>query len=157
MARSVDRAHRVGIIRLSVSVRGRTKMAYTLYGLNDGQKIAQFKSMLVLRNNSLTGATKMKKLILISFLSLFSLYSFSEDIELYIGNSSQQSNAKPQVLLILDTSGSMGDYQTIKNVYNPNRTYAYQGGFSSRSSNYIYYGKGSVTDLPLVDDINENR
>jgi type IV pilus assembly protein PilY1 len=113
--------------------------------------------MLVLRNNSLTGATKMKKLILISFLSLFSLYSFSEDIELYIGNSSQQSNAKPQVLLILDTSGSMGDYQTIKNVYNPNRTYAYQGGFSSRSSNYIYYGKGSVTDLPLVDDINENR
>ena len=99
----------------------------------------------------------MKKLAFISFLSLFSFCSFSEDIELYIGNNSQQSNAKPQVLLILDTSGSMGDYQTIKNVYDPSKTYAYQSNFSGRASSHIYYGKGSVIDLPLVDDVNENR
>lgn len=99
----------------------------------------------------------MKSLVFISLLSLFSFFSFSEDIELYIGNNSQQSNAKPQVLLILDTSGSMGDYQTIKNVYDPARTYAYQGNYSDRASTHIYYGKGSVIDLPLVDDVNEDR
>ena len=99
----------------------------------------------------------MKKLVFFGFISLFSFFSFSEDIELYIGNDAQQSNAKPQVLLILDTSGSMGDYQTIKNVYDPTKTYAYQANFSDRSSTYLYYGKGSVIDLPLVDDVDENR
>ena len=99
----------------------------------------------------------MKKLLLFSVILTCSLSSFSEDIELYVGNSSQQSNAKPQVLLILDTSGSMGDYQTIKTPYDPTKTYAYQGSFSGRSSDYIYYGKGSVTTLPEVDDTNENR
>ena len=110
-----------------------------------------------LHNNLLLEAVKMKKFITIIALSVFSLFSFSEDIELYIGNSSQQSNAKPQVLLILDTSGSMGDYQTIKNVYNPSKTYAYQGSFSDRSSNYIYFGKGAVAELPTVDATDEKR
>jgi type IV pilus assembly protein PilY1 len=100
---------------------------------------------------------EMKFLLFIILLFTCAFFSSGEDIELYIGNSAQQSGAKPQVLLILDTSGSMGDYQTVKNVYNPNSSYAYQGSFSARTSKHIYYGKGSVNELPLVDDPNEKR
>ena len=100
----------------------------------------------------------MKKVFIIILLSVFSLFSFSEDIELYIGNSAQQSDTKPQVLLILDTSGSMGNDQSIKNFYNPNALYAYgNGGFANKASSYIYYGKGALASLPIVDDVNENR
>lgn len=103
------------------------------------------------------GGTEMKFLLFIILLVGCAFFSTGEDIELYIGNSTQQSGAKPQVLLILDTSGSMGDYQTVKNAYDATKKYAYAGNFNFRASHYIYYGKGSVETLPLVDDEGESR
>ncbi len=52
----------------------------------------------------------MKKSLLFFTCMLLPLFSFSEDIELYIGDTSQREDTKPQVLLIVDTSGSMASY-----------------------------------------------
>jgi len=83
--------------------------------------------------------------------------SFSEDIELYIGNVNQRATAKPQVLLIVDTSGSMGDGQTIKTPYNPLISYQTLGSFSGTNEPHLYYVVGTPNTLPSVDDVNENR
>jgi len=99
----------------------------------------------------------MKKSILFLPLIFLPHVSFSEDIELYIGDTSLRAETKPQVLLIVDTSGSMGDTETIKTLYDPDRTYKVQGGFPGRGNDYLYYVVGESDSLPTVDDNNENR
>jgi len=100
----------------------------------------------------------MKNLLLILIVFLVMPFdSSSEDIELYIGNANQRANAKPQVLLIVDTSGSMTDTQTIKTPYNPLSSYKTLGSFSGKDNSHLYYVVGTPTTLPLVDDVNENR
>ena len=51
---------------------------------------------------------KMRKFIVASFLLSIANFSFSEDIELYVSSSVKQAKARPQVLIVFDTSGSMG-------------------------------------------------
>jgi len=101
----------------------------------------------------------MKKLLSLFTLMLLPLFSFSEDIELYIGNASQRAESRPQVLLIVDTSGSMRtNYETIKTPYNPAREYRpLTGGFSDSGNAYLYYVVGISDSLPNVDAANENR
>ena len=83
---------------------------------------------------------------------------YSEDIELYVGNKSTSSDNRPKVLLIVDTSGSMGDDETIKTPYIYNRSYKTQGTFNGTGTSYIYYTKGSGnTVLPSVDSLDEKR
>lgn len=100
----------------------------------------------------------MKKLLVFCLFTLIISDVYSEDIELYVDNNSTSSGNRPKVLLIVDTSGSMGDDETIKTPYNSARYYKTQGAFNSAGSPYIYYTKGSGnTVLPLVDSLNENR
>lgn len=99
----------------------------------------------------------MKKSLSFFTFMLLPLFSFSEDIELYIGSTSQLAESKPQILLIVDTSGSMGDKELVKTPYDPNRTYQTLGGFSDTGQNYHYYVVSTSDTLPNVDNINENR
>ncbi len=99
----------------------------------------------------------MKKSLLFFTCILLPLFSFSEDIELYIGDTSQREDTKPQVLLIVDTSGSMASTQTIKTPYDPDSTYKTLGTFSGRGDDYLYYSVGSESSSPVVDSTSENR
>lgn len=100
----------------------------------------------------------MKNYFLLFTLILAPLPSYSEDIELYIGNANLRAKTKPQVLLIVDTSGSMTLNQTIKTPYDPTKTYkTLSGGFTGSGSDYLYYVVGTPTSLPLVDSTADNR
>ncbi len=50
--------------------------------------------------------------------------AFAEDTEIYLGSNQGQSVAKPNVLFILDTSGSMDTEVTTTTLFNPATTYA---------------------------------
>jgi len=50
--------------------------------------------------------------------------AFAEDTEIYLGSNQGQSVAKPNVLFILDTSGSMDTEVTTTTTFNPATTYA---------------------------------
>ncbi|WP_426360006.1 pilus assembly protein [Pseudocolwellia sp. HL-MZ19] len=99
----------------------------------------------------------MKKSLLFFTCILLPLFSFSEDIELYIGNTSQREDTKPQVLLIVDTSGSMADTQSIKTPYDSTKTYKTLGGFSGSNKDYLYYAVGTGASTPVVDSPEETR
>ena len=47
----------------------------------------------------------------------------AEDIEIYVGLNGGQSAVKPNVLFVIDTSGSMGSAVTVIEEYDPGRTY----------------------------------
>jgi type IV pilus assembly protein PilY1 len=100
----------------------------------------------------------MKVLLLISLL-LLSNISIAEDIELYVGNSTQNSGGKPKVLIIFDNSGSMNTTEEIKDPYDPDETYPATGGFNSLSSDFVYFTKGVGVDntTPIPDSPSEQR
>ncbi|MBL4909761.1 MAG: hypothetical protein JKX78_07020 [Alteromonadaceae bacterium] len=92
----------------------------------------------------------MKKLSIL-FITLFMVSNvFSEDIDLYLGDLSQRTGNRPQVLIIFDTSGSMGWNQNIKTPYDPSnlntccQIVAPKNNYDDKS---IYYIKGSGVDL----------
>ena len=60
--------------------------------------------------------------------------AFADDTEIYLGTNQGQSVAKPNVLFILDTSGSMGTNVTTTTPFNPAQTYA-----GSCASNRIFW------------------
>ena len=76
--------------------------------------------------------------------------SKSEDIELYVGDISQRTGNRPQVLIIFDTSGSMGWDQYIKEPYDPDRKYKVINDATAFDSDELYYVKGSGIDLDLL-------
>lgn len=94
------------------------------------------------------------------FLLLISTTSFSEDIELYIGETIQQAKTRPKVLIIFDNSGSMNNNgDDFKKLYDPNTVYEAVGGFNSLSEKFIYFTKGGVdgASLPVPDGPSETR
>ncbi|MGH8478121.1 MAG: pilus assembly protein [Gammaproteobacteria bacterium] len=70
--------------------------------------------------------------------------AFADDTEIYIGGNQGQSVAKPNVLFILDTSGSMGTEVTTTTPFDPAQTYA-----GSCGSNKIFWSTGG--DPPECD------
>ncbi|TWX50667.1 pilus assembly protein [Colwellia hornerae] len=108
----------------------------------------------------------MKKLLLFGALIFTSLTSYSEDIELYIGDAAQRSGNKPQVLIIFDNSGSMNSLESVDEPYNPATVYPAVGSDNSLSDKFIYFTRGGidgaaslVPDSPserrrFLDDIN---
>lgn len=88
----------------------------------------------------------MKKLTLLLLTLAFSFTGKSEDIELYIGNSSQNASARPQVLLIFDNSGSMRNLEVVNEPYDPNTTYPAVGGLNALQERMVYFTKGSSID-----------
>jgi type IV pilus assembly protein PilY1 len=86
----------------------------------------------------------MKKLLLFGLLTFMSLITYSEDIELYIGDAAQRSGNKPQVLIIFDNSGSMNRLELVDEPYNPAFVYPAVGGLNSLSDKFIYFTKGGI-------------
>ncbi|MFT6207878.1 MAG: type IV pilus assembly protein PilY1, partial [Colwellia sp.] len=85
----------------------------------------------------------MKKL-LCSALIFTSLASYSEDIELYIGDAAQRTGNKPQVLIIFDNSGSMNSLESVDEPYDSNRVYPAVGSDNSLSSKFIYFTRSGI-------------
>lgn len=95
---------------------------------------------------------------MVIFLLLLSSYSFSEDIELYISETIKQSQTRPKVLIVFDTSGSMGIKELFKPSYDPNISYDPLPGMTKLSEDYIYYKKGSAEgDKPIPDSLTEKK
>lgn len=98
----------------------------------------------------------MKRVLSCCFLLLYSFHVVSEDIELYIGEVSQRTGSRPQVLIIFDNSGSMSTKVDIKQSYVPSTDYpAYSG--SGFSTDYVYYKVGSAGEIPKPDLSSEER
>jgi type IV pilus assembly protein PilY1 len=94
------------------------------------------------------------------FLLLMSTASFSEDIELYIGKTIQQTQARPKVLIIFDNSGSMREEtDDFKKSYIPSFPYKAVGSLNALNDEFVYFTKGGVdgASLPVPDAINETR
>jgi len=86
-------------------------------------------------------------------LSLVSGISFSEDIELYISEEVRRGGKRPQVLIILDNSGSMTTEINSKDGYKPSTTYpALQEDDNALKDSFTYFVYGGVdgarTDVP---------
>lgn len=104
---------------------------------------------------------KMKKIIIAGLLLCTANFSFSEDIELYISDSIKEAKARPQVLIVFDTSGSMGWNTTVKARYNPDTAYDAVLGYTKlggkNRDTYYTKGKIDISDIPVADDPNEKR
>ncbi|MFD2168099.1 pilus assembly protein [Thalassotalea euphylliae] len=82
------------------------------------------------------------------FLSAFlPLSLIAEDIELYVGDTSLSDKDRPKVLILFDTSGSMGGEVEVRNPYNPSENYNALSGDTAASSD-IFYVKGEVDEKP---------
>lgn len=97
-----------------------------------------------------------------AFLLLISTATLAEDIELYISDTIKQTQSRPKVLIVFDTSGSMGWTDKFKPAYNPaidyGDVYGALPGLTLSSKNYIYYSKGDTSDItPIPDSTVEKR
>jgi type IV pilus assembly protein PilY1 len=101
----------------------------------------------------------MKKLLLFGSLIFLSLSSYSEDIELYIGDAAQRTGNKPQVLIIFDNSGSMNRLELVDEPYDPNKVYPAVGSLNAMSDRYIYFTKGGIDGATSItpDSPSETR
>ncbi len=75
--------------------------------------------------------------------------ALADDTELMLVTPPDPSQLKPNVLFILDTSGSMGDVQTTGQPYNPNTDYS---AFGTCDSDHLYWDDGTIT--PVCDATN---
>jgi len=108
--------------------------------------------MQVLLSSYLKKEVSVKKIILFSILFVSSVQVFSEDIELYLLDSTTREQSQPQVLLIFDTSGSMHHFETIKTPFDKDASYEVQSnGFADTSNEYLYYVVDSSSEHPTVD------
>lgn len=124
----------------------------------------------------------MMKYLLVTLLLAFSMQVFSEDIELYVNNTASTTQ-RPNVLVILDNSGSMGDvnntstkaYKARKIIIdlindNPSVDFALQifnynySGTTNRNGGRIISGFKDLSDpvnkkalLDLLDNDNNNN
>jgi len=69
----------------------------------------------------------------------------AEDIELYLGNNTN-NKTRPQVLVILDNSGSMNTLEVVDEPYDPNKTYPAVGGLNALQQRMTYFTKGASVD-----------
>ena len=75
--------------------------------------------------------------------------ALADDTELLLVAPPDPTQLKPNVMFILDTSGSMTTVQTTGQPYNPNTDYT---AFGTCDRNNLYYGDGSST--PVCDVAN---
>ncbi|MGH8495815.1 MAG: pilus assembly protein [Gammaproteobacteria bacterium] len=76
--------------------------------------------------------------------------ALADDTELFTGTAGLNPDVRPNVLFILDTSGSMGDQVDTQELYDP--TIAYTGGFLS---DRVYWREGTGNP-PCSDDLFDN-
>lgn len=97
----------------------------------------------------------MKKILFLSALCVVSMFSFSEDIELYISEAVKQSSQKTQVLIIFDNSGSMRTEELVLVSYDPSTNYGVIDGTTPIAGNNLYYNRGG--EVPIPGESGENR
>ncbi|ABV86417.1 pilus assembly protein [Shewanella pealeana] len=86
--------------------------------------------------------------------------SHSDDTELYVYESTARSGARPQVLIIFDNSGSMGNMvDDAEAFYDPDVTYPAVGSDNSLQERMVYFTKGGIdnTAMPVPDSPSESR
>ncbi|MEO2266361.1 PilC/PilY family type IV pilus protein [Pseudoalteromonas sp. YIC-656] len=82
--------------------------------------------------------------------------SYGEDIELYVGKNFVSGPKKPQVLIILDNSGSMNESIETPEGYKPDEYYEGVGAGNGFGDGFIFYTVGQPIDQILLSDL-ENR
>ncbi|GIU22930.1 rRNA (guanine-N1)-methyltransferase [Shewanella schlegeliana] len=91
---------------------------------------------------------------------VFSGAGHTDDTELYVYESSARSGARPQVLIIFDNSGSMGNMvDDAEAFYDPSITYPAVGSDNSLQERMVYFTKGGIdnTAMPVPDSPSESR
>ncbi|MCU8015580.1 rRNA (guanine-N1)-methyltransferase [Shewanella sp. SM72] len=89
-------------------------------------------------------------------LTFVSAFSFCDDTELYVKESTTRTGARPKVLVIFDNSGSMSTEEITQVVdYDPNYDYPAVSG-SGYSDTLIYYAVGGG-GLPTPDTSSDKR
>jgi type IV pilus assembly protein PilY1 len=79
--------------------------------------------------------------LLAMVLVFISTLGFSEDIELYVSDEAKSAAKKTKVLLVFDTSGSMGWYHTVSASYDPSQTYLMVNAEHDYKNGTLYYKK----------------
>lgn len=87
----------------------------------------------------------MKKLSWFAAALMLPFGATAEDIELYLG-SNANNKTRPQVLIILDNSGSMNTLEVVDEPYDPNKVYPAVGGLNALQDRMIYFTKGASVD-----------
>jgi hypothetical protein len=75
--------------------------------------------------------------------------ALADDTELLLVAPPEPSQLKPNVMFILDTSGSMGDVQTTGQPFNPATDYS---AFGTCDPNNLYWGDGTTTPVCDADN-----
>ncbi|MBU2971081.1 rRNA (guanine-N1)-methyltransferase [Pseudoalteromonas sp. C2R02] len=103
---------------------------------------------------------------------LLAQISYSEDIELYVGDTKIQSGSKPQVLVIFDNSGSMGNKVETVEAYQPCSSGSYEtndcvdniypvvSNFdNSLNEDFVYFtiGAGVDNETPRTDKNSDTK
>lgn len=70
---------------------------------------------------------------------LFGHISLAEDTDIFYGENATTAEARPNILMVIDTSGSMDDHVVTQPIYDPNRAYA-----GSCNADRIYYSTGTT-------------
>ncbi|MCW8845535.1 MAG: hypothetical protein OQK99_06825, partial [Gammaproteobacteria bacterium] len=78
---------------------------------------------------------------------LFSSVSLADDTELFIGNSADQEAAYPNLLFILDNSGSMQDTVDTSDPYNPATVYT-----GDCDPDKVFYQSGGINNRGEVPE-----
>ena len=89
-------------------------------------------------------------MLLASVLVLVSPIGFSEDIELYISDVVRQAGKSTKVLIVFDTSGSMGDLHTVAEEFKASNTYPPEGSAHAYNDAAIYFNKGGVDNTSTI-------
>ncbi|MGL4220584.1 MAG: rRNA (guanine-N1)-methyltransferase, partial [Shewanella sp.] len=87
-------------------------------------------------------------------------FSYADETELYVFESSARTGVRPKVLIIFDNSGSMQTLeQNSAEAYNPDKTYEAVGSANSYQGRMLYFTKGGIdnTSLPTPDSPSESR
>lgn len=91
---------------------------------------------------------------MVSIVSLFISAVVADDTELYVFEASARNGVRPQVLIIFDNSGSMGNL-----AYDVDAPYENKRNSDHARSGKLFYSRGSSAEegLPNPSDKNENR
>lgn len=90
-----------------------------------------------------------QKQVLLSTLLVGALASIplsADDTDIFVVNSEGTATYQPNVLMIFDTSGSMGNNVTTREDYNPATPYATNAGKTASSTSNIYVWNSSLTN-----------
>ncbi len=82
--------------------------------------------------------------------SAIATWAVADDTELFVTEISARTGYRAKVLVIFDTSGSMGDTLTVKVPYDPTKKYPASGpthstwGIDEKSKDPIYWASGGI-------------